>query len=45
MKRKGNLYQDICKYENIENAFDEVCRNTKIKIKLLDLKNTNVLYF
>ena len=28
MKRKNNLYQEICKIENIISAFNEVCRNT-----------------
>ena len=28
MKRKNNLYQEICKIENIISAFEEVCNNT-----------------
>ena len=28
MKRKNNLYQEICKIENIISAFNEVCKNT-----------------
>ncbi len=44
MKRKGNLYQDICKYENIENAFDEVCRNTKNKNKVARFKEYKCIY-
>lgn len=39
MKRKGNLYKDICKVENIISAFDEVCRNTKNKRKVNKYKN------
>ena len=31
MKRKGNLYQDTYKRENIEDAIKEVCGNTKNK--------------
>ena len=34
MKRKGNLYKEICKIENITKAFEEVCRNTKNKRKV-----------
>lgn len=28
MKRMGNLYENICKYENILAAYKEVCKNT-----------------
>ena len=38
MKRKGNLYQEIYKFENIVNAFNEVCRNTKNKKKVAKFK-------
>ena len=31
MKRLGNLYQEICKFNNILNAYNEVCRNTRNK--------------
>lgn len=31
MKRKNNLYQNICKLENIFSAFDEVRRNKYTK--------------
>lgn len=34
MKRKGNLYENIYKLENIMSAYDEVCRNTKSKRKV-----------
>ena len=34
MKRKNNLYQDIYKIENIMQAFNEVCKNTKNKRKV-----------
>ena len=33
MKRKANLYRDICKIENIMTVFDEICRNTRNKRK------------
>ena len=32
MKRMGNLYENICKIENIKNAYSEVCRNTRNKM-------------
>ena len=38
MKRIGNLYQNIYKFENIDNAYNEVCRNTKNKRKVENLK-------
>ena len=34
MKRVGNLYENIYKYENIKSVFYEVCRNTKNKRKV-----------
>lgn len=33
MKRFGNLYQNMYKFENIKSAFDEVCSNTRNKKK------------
>ena len=44
MKRKSNLYKNICKFENIENAFNEVCRNTKNKRKIAILKEYKSIY-
>lgn len=38
MKRKGNLYKDICKIENIMSVFKEVCRNTRNKRKVAKYK-------
>ena len=34
MKRKGNLYENICNVANIIDVYDEVCRNTKNKKKV-----------
>ena len=34
MKRKGYLYEEICKHENIKNAFNKVAKNIKNKKKL-----------
>jgi len=44
MKRKGNLYEDIYKLENIMAAFDEVCRNTKSKHKVNRFKEYKCIY-
>ena len=49
MKRKGNLYKNICKVENIISTFDEVCRNTKNKKKVnrykkLKCVNVRIIY-
>lgn len=38
MKRIGNLYDEMCKFENINNVFQEVCRNTKNKQKVNKFK-------
>lgn len=38
MKRKGNLYQEMCKLENIQMVFHEVCKNTKNKNKVNKFK-------
>lgn len=34
MKRKGNLYNNMCKLENIKSVMHEVCKNTKNKNKV-----------
>ena len=44
MKRKNNLYENICKMENILSAFDEVCRNTKNKRKVRNYKEYKCIY-
>lgn len=44
MKRKGNLYQNLYKFENIQSAFNEVCRNTKNKRKVELFKEYKCLY-
>lgn len=38
MKRKGNLYKDIYDFDNIKAVFNEVCRNTKNKVKVNKFK-------
>lgn len=44
MKRKGNLYQEIYKFENIVGAFNEVCKNTKNKKKVARFKEYKCIY-
>jgi hypothetical protein len=44
MKRKGNLYQEIYKFENIEQAYNEVCKNTKNKRKVANYKQYKCIY-
>lgn len=44
MKRKGNLYPSIYDFNNIISAYNEVCRNTKNKRKVLILKEYKSIY-
>ena len=44
MKRVGNLYENIYKLENIMQAFDEVCRNTKNKNRVNKYKEFKCMY-
>ena len=44
MKRKNNLYENICVIKHIEEAFNEVCRNTKNKRKVELFKEYKCLY-
>ena len=44
MKRKNNLYENICKMDNILSAFNEVCRNTKNKRKVRNYKEYKCIY-
>lgn len=44
MKRIGNLYENIYKLENIMQAFDEVCKNTKNKRKVNNYRNYKCIY-
>lgn len=39
MKKTNNLYNNMYKYKNIKVAFDEVCRNTANKKRVLIMKN------
>ena len=44
MKRLNNLYPSIYKYENIIEAYNEVCRNTKNRRKVENLKQYKSIY-
>lgn len=44
MKRKGNLYEQICNIDNIISATNEVCRNTKNKRKINKFKDYKCVY-
>jgi hypothetical protein len=44
MKRIGNLYPNIYKFENIITAYNEVCRNTKNKRKVAKFREYKCIY-
>lgn len=44
MKRNGNLYENICEFNNIVSAYNEVCRNTKNKRRVANLKEYKSIY-
>lgn len=44
MKRLGNLYQNIYNFNNILDAVNEVCRNTKNKQKVAKFKEYKCIY-
>ena len=44
MKRKNNLYENTYKIENILEAYNEVCRNTKNKRKVRNYKEYKCIY-
>lgn len=44
MKRKSNLYESIYNFDNILNAFNEVCKNTKNKSRVLNTKDYQCIY-
>ena len=44
MKRLGNLYNNICKIENIQSCYNEVCKNTKNKTRVENLKCYKSIY-
>ena len=44
MKRINNLYENICKIENIKDSYNEVCRNTRNKTRVENLKSYKSIY-
>lgn len=44
MKRKNNLYSNIYKFENINQCFNEICKNTKNKNKVNNFKCYKSIY-
>ena len=44
MKRKGYLYDNICKIKNIESAYKEVCKNTRNERRVFNMKQYKSLY-
>ncbi|MDO5556586.1 MAG: hypothetical protein Q4G09_08410 [Clostridia bacterium] len=44
MKRKGFLYENIYNFKNIQDAFNEVCTNTKNKKKVEFFKEYKCIY-
>ena len=44
MKRKNNLYENTYKMENILEAYNEVCRNTKNKRKVRNYREYKCIY-
>ena len=44
MKRLGFLYDNICKMENIQKIYDEVCTNTKNRAKVNNFKQYKCAY-
>ena len=44
MKKKNNLYPAIYNFNNIVNAYNEVCRNTRNKKKVATLREYKTIY-
>lgn len=44
MKRKNNLYQNICDFKNIEDSFKEVRRNTNNDRRVFNMKQYKAYY-
>ena len=44
MKRMGNLYNNICKIENIRSCYKEVCKNTRNKTRVENLRAYKSIY-
>lgn len=44
MKRKGNLYKNLYNFKNIKSTFNEVCKNTRNKKKVVKFKEYKSVY-
>ncbi|MBR2785957.1 MAG: hypothetical protein IKD76_00370 [Clostridia bacterium] len=44
MKRYNNLYNNICKFDNIKSAYKEVCKNTRNPRRVALLKDYESIY-
>ena len=44
MKRKGYLYQNILKMDNIKAAYNEVCKNTRNSRRVFNMKQYKAIY-
>ena len=44
MKRIGNLYKNIYDFDNIVQAYNEVCKNTKNKRKVAIFRSYKCMY-
>ena len=44
MKRYSNLYNNICEFNNINASFNEVCRNTRNKRRVANLREYKSIY-
>lgn len=44
MKRKNNLYKNICNIDNIISAYNEVCKNTRNERRVFNMKQYKAIY-
>jgi len=44
VKRKGDLYKNICNLDNIEMIYNEVCRNTRNERRVFNMKQYKSIY-
>lgn len=44
MKRLNNLYSNICRFDNIASAFNEICKSTRNKRKVANFKEYRNIY-
>ena len=44
MKRKNNLYKNICNLDNIISAFKEVSKNTRNERRVFNMRQYKAIY-